>query len=446
MHHSLTLDDLPRDGEKLDLTKISRLNGVLLMVGGIGAIISLVYLFGFANGKDAEGHAINRQGEFAYSWLFAFFFYFTITCGGIFWTMLQHISNSGWSVAVRRLFENLGGNVKWMAVLALPFLLIPGVRDSLWEWIVVHRHAAELAQKEHIEGGTKAALKVMHEATLHGKYGYLNTTFWYIRAVLYFGFLITIIGLLRKWSIQQDKDGDFKHTFRSRALCAFPLLFFALAVTFSAVDWVMSMDYTWFSTMWGVYIFAGGAWAGMAVSILALTYVKSNGYLKKIVTGEHYHLMGKLLLAFTIFWAYIAFSQFFLIWYANVTEETRFYILRNTGGWHFLSNVLVWGHFVGTFVVLLSAGRKKVTSAMNWVCAWVLLMHLIDWYWLVIPERGPSLTKGEHLISAGAWVGDIVAFLTIGGLVGWAYLRRLAKASLYPCRDPRLLESVTATN
>lgn len=441
MHHPLTLDDLPRDGERLDLAKISRVNGLLLLVGGSGLLISLCYLFGILGAQ--------KQHEFAYSWLFAFFFYFTITNGGIFWTMLQHLSNAGWSVAVRRLFENLGGNVKWMAIFVLPILFIPGVRNSLYEWYVAHSEAAHHAHELHIP--TKEALHHAAEADPHlhvlvGKYGYLNINFWYVRAVLYFGFLIGLIGLLRKWSIQQDSDGDFKHTFRSRALCAFPLLLYALAVTFTAVDWVMSMDYTWFSTMWGVYIFAGGAWGSMAVSIIALNYVRSNGYLQKVVTVEHYHLMGKLLMTFTIFWAYIAFSQFFLIWYANIAEETRFFSLRNTGGWWWLSNVLVWGHFVVTFVLLLSAGRKKKGFSMNWVCGWVLLMHLVDWYWLVIPERGPSLTKGESLWLDGAWVGDVVAFLTIGGLVGWAFLRRLAKASLYPCRDPRLLESVTCTN
>jgi hypothetical protein len=450
MHHSLTLDDLPRDGERLDLSKISKLNGILLVMGGLGAIVSLCYLFGVFNVHDTEGHVVvNRQGEFAYSWLFAFFFYFTITCGGIFWTMLHHLSNSGWSVAVRRLYENLGANVKWMALFSLPFLIIPGVRDSLYEWYVTHNVAAAA----HPGVGTHKALDAWvhtdhhHEAAaLVGKYGYLNQTAWYIRAVLYFGFLIGLIGLLRKWSIQQDKDGDFKHTFRARALCAFPLLLFALAVTFSAVDWVMSMDYTWFSTMWGVYIFAGGAWGAMAVSIAALNYVRSNGYLQKVVTGEHYHLMGKLLFAFTVFWAYIAFSQFFLIWYANITEETRFFLLRNTGGWWYLSNILVWGHFVASFVILLSAGRKKKTGIMYWVVAWVLLMHAVDWYWLVVPERGPSLTHGDRLWLDGAWIGDVIAFLTLSGLCGWAYLRRLAKASLYPCRDPRLLESVTAVN
>ncbi|MFZ4595857.1 MAG: hypothetical protein ACOYOF_16480, partial [Verrucomicrobiaceae bacterium] len=379
MHHHLTLDDLPRDGEKLDLAKISKINGLLLLVGGVGALISLCFLFGIFGAQ--------KQSEFAYSWLFAFFFFFTVTNGGIFWTMLQHISNSGWSVTVRRFFENLGANVKWMAIYALPFLLIPGVRDSLYEWIVVHHHA----HAAHPEVSTQEALKLSHEAALAGKYGYLNTGFWYVRAVLYFIVLGGLIGLLRKWSIQQDADGDFKHTFNSRGLCALPLLFYALCVTFSAVDWVMCLDYTWFSTMWGVYIFAGGAWAAMALSILALNFVRSQGYLQKVVSAEHYHLMGKLLFAFTVFWAYIAFSQYFLIWYANITEETRFFLLRNTGGWHYLANILVWGHFVVTFLLLLSAGRKKLTGVMNWLCLWVLLMHAVDWYWLVIPERGPSL-------------------------------------------------------
>ena len=194
------------------------------------------------------------------------------------------------------------------------------------------------------------------------------------------------------------------------------------------------------------YIFAGGAWGAMATLILALNFLRSNGYLQKVVSAEHYHLMGKLLLTFTIFWAYIAFSQFFLIWYANITEETRLYLLRNTGGWNIVSYVLLFGHFAASFVLLLSAGRKKKTGEMNWVCGWVLLMHCVDWYWLVIPERGPSLTHGASLWIDGAWLGDVVAFLTIGGLVSWAFLRRLAKASLYPCRDPRLLESVLCSN
>jgi hypothetical protein len=436
--HSITLDDLPRDGERLDLAKVSKLNGALLVAGVGGLVVSALYMFRILGAA--------RQAEFAYSWLFAFFFFFTISCGGIFWTMLQHVSNAGWSVAVRRFFENLGANVKWMAVFALPLILIPGIKEALWEWIVEHKHAAAAAGGDALKGLEEAA---HHNHKLHilvAKFGYLNQTFWTIRLVFYFGFLIGLISVLRKWSVQQDADGEFKHTFRARALCAFPLLLFALVVTFGAVDLVMTLDYTWFSTMWGVYIFAGCAWSSMVVSILALTYVRSQGYLKKVVSMEHYHLMGKLQMTFTIFWAYIAFSQFFLIWYANITEETRFYLTRNTGGWWYLSNILVWGHFVATFVVLLSAARKKTPQMMNWVCLWIVVMHVVDIYWLIIPERGPSLTNGEELWRAGSWAGDIAAFVGIGGICSWAYLRRLAKASLYPCRDPRLLESVTCTN
>ncbi|MCE9519641.1 MAG: hypothetical protein K8R87_08835 [Verrucomicrobia bacterium] len=441
--HSITLDDLPRDGERLDLAKVSKLNGALLVAGIAGLAVSVLYLFGFLGAQ--------KQAEFAYSWLFSFFFFFTLTNGGIFWTMLQHVSNSGWSIAVRRFFENLGANVKWMAFFALPFILIPGVKNALWEWMV------ELQKAGGYDGLVTAAKTEHHLSTLVAKYGYLNVPFWTLRAIFYFGFLVGIIGLLRKWSIQQDGDGDFKHTFRSRALCAFPMLIYALAVTFSAVDWVMALDYTWFSTMWGVYIFAGGAWSSMALSIIALSYVRSQGYLKKTVTMEHYHIMGKFQLVFTIFWGYIAFSQFFLIWYANITEETRFYLLRNTEGWWYLSNALVWFHFVATFVILLSAGRKKTPNVMNWVCGWILLNHLVDIYWLIIPERAPSLTSGSigaalgyhgdvMLWLPGAWMGDVAAFVGIGGICAWAYLRRLAKASLYPCKDPRLLESISCTN
>jgi hypothetical protein len=435
--HPITLDDLPRDGERLELSKVSKLNGFLFMLGAGGLLVSACYMFGVL-GEQC-------QKEFAYSWLFAFFFFFTITNGGIFWTMLQHLSNSAWSVTVRRFFENLAGNIRWMAVFALPLIFFPPFKHALWEWITLHEEAAK-------HGGTALeGLHHMSEADPHvhilvQKYGYLNIPFWTLRAVLYFVFLGGMATLLRKWSIQQDTDGDFKHTFRSRALCAFPMLFYALAVTFSAVDWIMSMDFTWFSTMWGVYIFAGGAWASMAVSILALIHIRSHGYLKKQVNPDHFHIMGQLLFAFTVFWAYIAFSQFFLIWYANITEETRFYILRNTGHWHTLSNILVWGHFVITFVLLLSASRKKRPEAMVWVCAWILVMHAVDLYWLIIPERAPSLSGGTELWYANAWIGDIAAFVGIGGIVGWAYLRRLSKASLYPCRDPRLLESVEVVN
>ena len=434
--HTFSLDNLPKGGERFDLTKVSKLNGALLVIGGVGCLISLLYLTGMFGAQ--------KQAQFAYSWLFAFFFFFTLSNGGIFWTMLQHVTNSGWSVTVRRTFENIGANVIVMAVFALP-LLLPTVKAPLWEWYQEYVKAG--MNPEGTLAGLEAGVKANPELhILIAKYGYMNIPFWTIRFVFYFVFLGGLIHLLRKWSIQQDHDGDFKHTFRCRAWCAAPLAIYALVVTFSAVDWVMSLDYTWFSTMWGVYIFAGGAWCAMAVTFIILNCLRGQGYLQKAVSMDHYHIMGQLLFAFTVFWAYIGFDQFFLIWYANITEETRFYLLRNTEGWWWVSNVLVWGHFGVTFILLLSAARKKTTAWMTGIGLWVVLMHATDIYWLIMPERGPSLTHGKDLWMPDALLGDLVAFVGIGGIVGWAFLHRLSKASLYPCRDPRLQESVLATN
>jgi hypothetical protein len=196
--------------------------------------------------------------------------------------------------------------------------------------------------------------------------------------------------------------------------------------------------------MWGVYIFAGCAWASMGLTILLVTWLRSMGYLQKVVTDEHYHLMGKLLFAFTVFWAYIAFSQYFLIWYANITEETRFYLIRNTEAWRWVSMFIVVGHFVAPFLLLLSQQRKKRPAVVAGVCIWILFMHLVDIYWNVIPERGPSLGVGVWV--DGAWFQDVAALCGVFGTMGFLYLRGLSKYSLYPWRDPRLIESVNVIN
>ena len=171
---------------------------------------------------------------------------------------------------------------------------------------------------------------------------------------------------------------------------------------------------------------------------------------------EHYQLMGKFLHAFVIFWAYISFSQYFLIWYANITEETRFFILRNTEGWNVVSTFLLFGHFVLPFVLLLPAWLKRTPKLICVMCVWILFVHLVDMYWVVVPERGPSLSAldvaaGKEnaeltLWIAGAWWRDLIAFVTIGCLFTYVLLRKFGKGSLYPWRDPRLEESVNVSN
>jgi hypothetical protein len=279
------------------------------------------------------------------------------------------------------------------------------------------------------------------------KRGFLNLVAWVFRFILYGVALGGVIFCLRFWSLKQDQSGDPKYfRWMRRAACGF-LPVFAASWTFLVIDWLMALDYTWFSTMWGVYLFAGAAQASMAFLIILLTLLRRQGYLSKVVSMEHYHLMGKLLLAFTIFWAYIAFSQFFLIWYANITEETKFYLTRNTEYWNaYTVAFLVIGHFFIPFAVLLIQQWKKVPVIICSVSCWILLMHFLDLRFMIIPERGPSLTNGLAMSIPGTLFCDLLAWVGVGCIFGYFLLRQLSNASLFPCRDPRLDESLNVVN
>jgi len=434
-HHHVSFKDLPEGGEKFEVAKASKLVGTLGAIGGLGLLGSAY--FAFTNGPS-----------FAYSWLFAIFVCFTLVAGGCFWILLHNASNSGWGVVVRRLFENLGFMVVFLFIFAIP-LLFPSVQTHLWEWMNHHRDAAAEAAKL---GGDATTLSVLHHMThanphlhvLAEKFGYLNIPFWNIRFFLYFIILGGMAWKLRSEFLAQEKDGSMKHTVRARQWSCVLLFPFALTITFAAVDWVMGLDYNWFSTMWGVYIFAGCAWSSMALMLLIVSYLRSIGYLKQVVSEEHYHLMGKLLFTFTVFWAYIAFSQYFLIWYANIPEETRWYLVRNTDSWRWVSIFIVIGHFIAPFILLLSQPRKKNIKLTCAIAVWVLFMHVVDLYWNIIPERGPSLGKGVWV--AGTWIGDIFALCAVFGSLGFLYFRQLGANSLYAWRDPRLMESVNVRN
>jgi hypothetical protein len=276
---------------------------------------------------------------------------------------------------------------------------------------------------------------------------------------------LVILGL-RKLSVAQDSDPNpgTSRLFRARFHSTYTLIIFALTITFAGFDWLKGLDYTWFSTMWGVYLFAGSALNSMAVIIITVTLLKRAGYMKHVVSPEHFHIKGKLLFAFTVFWAYIAFSQFFLIWYANITEETKYYLIRNTEGWNIASIALVFGHFVIPFVILLQAWLKKNPVMLSIMAAYTLVMHVLDHYLISIPERSVSIyamakfgTPEQkaalgHLADVvtttvpGAFWGDILAFAAIGSGFLFFYLRNLGSNNLYPNRDPRILESANVSN
>ena len=313
--HGVTLTDLPADGERVDVSKFSKIISVAGAVGLITLVCSLaIILFG----GDGE-----LRKSFSYSWLFACYFFFTIASGGLFWVLLHNVSNSGWGVAIRRVMEHLSSMLPFVFVLFIPILILQDPREALYEWMKLLTEADEQNKDP--------------EYLLKNKAPYLTLGFFLFRFFAYGVALSGMAWLMRKWSVGQDTTGDIRPTFWARRASAGFVPLFAICATFMAFDLLMGLDWVWFSTMWGVYIFAGSALSSMAVIILTVTFLRGKGYMNKVVSLEHYHIMGKFMFAFTVFWAYISFSQFFLYWYANITEETKFYILRNTEGWHYVS-------------------------------------------------------------------------------------------------------------
>ncbi|MEC7358160.1 MAG: hypothetical protein VYC09_06940 [Verrucomicrobiota bacterium] len=421
--HGVTLTDLPLEGERVDVSKFSKVIKVAGLIGAITLAISLIILF-LGSGELRE--------SFSYSWLFACYYFFTIAVGGLFWVLLHHVSNSGWGIAVRRVMEHLANMLPFSFVFFIPILILQEPREALYEWMELLRLAEANGQEP--------------EYLLKNKAPYLTMGFFFFRFFAYAVSLCGIAWLMRHWSLSQDRTGDIKYTFLARRFSAGFVPVFAICATFMAFDLLMGLDWTWFSTMWGVYIFAGSALSSMAVIILTVTFLRSKGSLNKVVSIEHYHIMGKLMFAFTVFWAYISFSQFFLYWYAKITEETKFYILRNTEGWHYVSIFLVFGHFIIPFIFLL---RQQAKKDMRQICAascWVLLVHLIDIYWIIMPERGPSITGGEKLMIPYGILIDALAFIAVGSCMVWIFLRSIGKYSIYPPRDPRLHESTRLVN
>jgi hypothetical protein len=441
-HHPVTSADIAIEGDHLDASAITRVKSIALGIAAIGTGISLYLLF-VAPPKIS--------GPFAYSWLFAFYFFLTLSIGGCFWTLLHNVTNSGWGTSVRRTFENLAATYPWMCLFGLP-LLCPQVQQYLYEWMNIHRHEASGNLRDYLEHA---------ERLLYHKYWFMHIPFWYARVIFWGVGLSVVICGLRKLSTDQDTDANpgTSRLIKARFHSTYTLIIFAFTITFSGMDLVMALDYKWFSTMWGVYLFAGAALNSMAVIILVCTWLMSRGHLRHVTGPEHFHLMGKLLLAFTMFWAYVAFSQFFLIWYSNQPDETSYFLIRNTGNWNIAMITLVVGHFFVPFVLLLHAWLKKNPVILSAVAAYTLCMHGLDHYLIIIPERGVSL-GGEHMSRGaafdglgpiqvsipGALWGDIFAFITMGAAFLFFLLRALGQHSLYPNRDPRILESANVSN
>jgi hypothetical protein len=273
---------------------------------------------------------------------------------------------------------------------------------------------------------------------LSGKAAYLNPTFFVIRVVIYFAVWVGLARFFFRTSLKQDETGDVGLTLRMQWVSGPAMLLFAVTITFAAFDLLMSLDPHWYSTIFGVYYFAGGVVGFFALLAVAAASVQALGRLPRSITTEHYHDLGKLVFAFVVFWAYIAFSQYLLIWYGDIPEETHWYLKRQTGDWTAVSLLLLFGHFVVPFLVLISRKTKRWKGALGLVAIWVLLIHWVDIYWLVIPEMSPG--------RAPLGLPELGCFVGLGGLFLAAAALRLRDHALIPEGDPRVAESLTFEN
>jgi hypothetical protein len=378
----------------------------LPVVAGLLGLIAVAASFALRGGDPAR---------FSHSWLVAFLFFLSISLGAIFFVLVHFAAKAAWGVVVRRLAENLGATVPLFLLLFVPILLGLG---ELYHW----------ADAEH----------VAHDKVLQGKAGWLNPGFFAVRAAIELGAWSLLAWWFLRVSRRQDDSGSEALTRRMIAVAGPGLIVFALTVTFASFDWIMSLDPHWYSTMFGVYYFSGclvGAFATLILLSLALT---RSGILRQVITVEHFHDLGKLLYAFTVFWAYIGFCQFFLIWYANLPEETTWYLRRTDGGWYAFTVALAVGHFALPFLFLMSQHIKRRRGFLAASAVWMLVMHLLDVYWLVMPgylESGPDL----HPL-------DLTTLVGVGGLVLATFGALLRRSDLVPSRDPRLLESLGFEN
>jgi hypothetical protein len=244
-------------------------------------------------------------------------------------------------------------------------------------------------------------------------------------------------------SRQQDESGDPALTLRMEAWSPLAMILFALTLTFASIDWIMSLDPHWFSTIFGVYYFAGSVVGFLSLLVLAVYWQQSNGILQNVITKEHYHDIGKLMFGFVVFWAYIAFSQFMLIWYANIPETTGWFLRRWQGDWMVVSLLLFVAHFVIPFFGLISRYPKRQKNILAFWAIWLLVVHYIDLYWLIMPEYGKAI--GAEGIAPFSLL-DIGCLIGMGGLyvAGFAFFAR--GSSLVPMKDPRIKESLNFHN
>ena len=339
------------------------------------------------------------------NYLMAYMFILSIGIGALLLIALEYVGGADWSVPIRRVVEFLAAIIIFLPILVLP--LIFNIHD-IFHW--AHK---DIAAADEI---------------LKGKSPYLNETFFIIRVFAVLAIWGLFYFLLIRNSNTQDKTKDQLLTKKNIILSAIFIPFFAITITITAFDWLMSLEPHWFSTIFGVYFFSGSVVASLAAVTLFVVKLKENGYMHPELVDDHLFSLGALQFAFINFWAYIAFSQYLLIWYANLPEENFWFLHRWENGWQYLSILLIIAHFIVPYAALLSQPAKMDPKRLKFISIWILFAHFIDLYWLVMPN-----VNGYYF----SWIDIIVPLLAIGVII-LIFNYRANKSNLVPIGDPKL--------
>ena len=349
--------------------------------------------------------------QFFRSYLSAFLFWTGVALGCMAVAMLHHVTGGAWGLPIRRPLESGTRTLPLMLLLFLPIVL--GAR-RIYEW------------------ADPAA--VAHDPILRHKSLYLNLPFFTGRALLYFAAWLALAYFLNRWSLEQDATGARPIARRLQILSSAGLVAYGLTVTFASIDWAMSLEPHWFSTMYGVLFIAGQGLTAFAFIVVVLVLLADTPPLASYVAQRHYHDLGKLMLAFVMFWAYVSFSQYLIIWAGNLPEEIPWYLRRLQGGWGWIGIALIVFHFLLPFLLLLPASANRNPRILGTVAGLVLFMRLVEVFWLTQPAFAGSRFRIH-------WM-DVLAPIGVGGLWLAVFFWQLGKRPLLPVNDPELQQAV----
>jgi hypothetical protein len=391
---------------KRDFTPPAELGRFQMLSLGVGVIGFLALLAGFM--------FFNKEQALR-SYLIGFIFWGGMGIGSLGLLILQHLTGGAWGLVIRRIVEAGAKTLfPWVWILSLPILF--GIPTLYHEWYNASPD---------------------DEVLMH-KSAYLNYGFFFFRTCAYFIIWGGITFLLTRWSKKHDETGDWKLLKNMTHLSGPMMVLYVLLVTFASVDWVMSLDPHWFSTMWGLLFLIGWALSTMAFVITMLTWLAGREPMNQVIGPRHIHDLGKLMLAFTMVWAYFNLSQYLIIWSGNLPEETTWYLARSKGGWGVVGVIIIFFHFAFPFIILLSRDVKRNFRWISLIAIFIMCIRLVDLFYLIEPNPMASLPGMDFHIS---WM-DFVAPIAVGGLWLWWFFGELKRMPLMPPKDPFLESAI----